>query len=155
MCILSEINFFFQAEDGIRDCLLSRGLGDVYKRQLFDVPYKFLWDWVIFGRDMLFLKCTFWFVKIKRKIKQWQWRHFLLYFKEIYREHAKFGSKQSLKVTNCEPNHLLPWNNAFWAIEPCMASKTKKIWKNAKMRSFFNSGSVSYTHLTLPTILLV
>ena len=27
--------FFFQAEDGIRDCLLSRGLGDVYKRQPF------------------------------------------------------------------------------------------------------------------------
>ncbi|VTU57552.1 hypothetical protein AMBR_JPGBJEAN_02769 [Lacticaseibacillus rhamnosus] len=27
------IVFFFQAEDGIRDCLLSRGLGDVYKRQ--------------------------------------------------------------------------------------------------------------------------
>ena len=25
----------FQAEDGIRDCLLSRGLGDVYKRQAF------------------------------------------------------------------------------------------------------------------------
>ena len=25
---------FFQAEDGIRYCLLSRGLGDVYKRQL-------------------------------------------------------------------------------------------------------------------------
>ena len=23
------------AEDGIRDCLLSRGLGDVYKRQAF------------------------------------------------------------------------------------------------------------------------
>ena len=33
MRIISEINFFFQAEDGIRDCLLSRGLGDVYKRQ--------------------------------------------------------------------------------------------------------------------------
>ena len=27
--------FFFQAEDGIRDCLLSRGLGDVYKRQIW------------------------------------------------------------------------------------------------------------------------
>ncbi len=27
------IFFFFQAEDGIRACLLSRGLGDVYKRQ--------------------------------------------------------------------------------------------------------------------------
>ena len=28
MCV-----FFFQAEDGIRDFCLSRGLGDVYKRQ--------------------------------------------------------------------------------------------------------------------------
>ena len=26
--------FFFQAEDGIRDLCLSRGLGDVYKRQI-------------------------------------------------------------------------------------------------------------------------
>ena len=28
------IFFFFQAEDGIRDLVRSRGLGDVYKRQL-------------------------------------------------------------------------------------------------------------------------
>ena len=28
--------FFFQAEDGIRDFCLSRGLGDVYKRQVYD-----------------------------------------------------------------------------------------------------------------------
>ena len=28
--------FFFQAEDGIRDRSPSRGLGDVYKRQLED-----------------------------------------------------------------------------------------------------------------------
>ena len=28
--------FFFQAEDGIRDFCLSRGLGDVYKRQLLE-----------------------------------------------------------------------------------------------------------------------
>ena len=28
--------FFFQAEDGIRDLVRSRGLGDVYKRQLLD-----------------------------------------------------------------------------------------------------------------------
>ena len=27
--------FFFQAEDGIRDLVRSRGLGDVYKRQEF------------------------------------------------------------------------------------------------------------------------
>ena len=34
--INTTIIFFFQAEDGIRDCLLSRGLGDVYKRQPLD-----------------------------------------------------------------------------------------------------------------------
>ncbi len=33
-CIYFFFCFFFQAEDGIRDCLLSRGLGDVYKRQV-------------------------------------------------------------------------------------------------------------------------
>ena len=31
--MLSFVNFFFQAEDGIRDLVRSRGLGDVYKRQ--------------------------------------------------------------------------------------------------------------------------
>ena len=31
------IVFFCQAEDGIRDAQVSRGLGDVYKRQ---VPFK-------------------------------------------------------------------------------------------------------------------
>ena len=29
------IFFFFQAEDGILDLVLSRGLGDVYKRQIY------------------------------------------------------------------------------------------------------------------------
>ena len=31
--ICGNICFFFQAEDGIRDLVRSRGLGDVYKRQ--------------------------------------------------------------------------------------------------------------------------
>ena len=30
------VGFFFQAEDGIRDLVRSRGLGDVYKRQAYD-----------------------------------------------------------------------------------------------------------------------
>ena len=34
VCIICV--FFFQAEDGIRDLVRSRGLGDVYKRQ---APY--------------------------------------------------------------------------------------------------------------------
>ena len=32
--IRSKIAYIFQAEDGIRDLLGSRGLGDVYKRQI-------------------------------------------------------------------------------------------------------------------------
>ena len=31
--------FFFQAEDGIRDLVRSRGLGDVYKRQELPLPH--------------------------------------------------------------------------------------------------------------------
>ena len=34
--ILGLFFFFFQAEDGIRDLVRSRGLGDVYKRQPYD-----------------------------------------------------------------------------------------------------------------------
>ena len=30
---MCAVFFFFQAEDGIRDLVRSRGLGDVYKRQ--------------------------------------------------------------------------------------------------------------------------
>ena len=33
MRLLFVLFFFFQAEDGIRDLVRSRGLGDVYKRQ--------------------------------------------------------------------------------------------------------------------------
>ncbi len=33
MCFI----FFFQAEDGIRASVASRGLGDVYKRQILDL----------------------------------------------------------------------------------------------------------------------
>ena len=33
LCFFVYVFFFFQAEDGIRDLVRSRGLGDVYKRQ--------------------------------------------------------------------------------------------------------------------------
>eukprot|EP00657_Telonema_sp_P-1_P006835 TRINITY_DN26290_c0_g1_i1.p2 TRINITY_DN26290_c0_g1~~TRINITY_DN26290_c0_g1_i1.p2 ORF type:complete len:153 (+),score=26.00 TRINITY_DN26290_c0_g1_i1:49-507(+) len=36
-CVLVILFFFFQAEDGIRDLVRSRGLGDVYKRQLVHI----------------------------------------------------------------------------------------------------------------------
>ena len=48
MCVDSLVGFFFQAEDGIRDAQESRGLGDVYKRQ---VAYSS--EWVALGRVQL------------------------------------------------------------------------------------------------------
>ena len=38
LCFFFCLYFFFQAEDGIRDLVRSRGLGDVYKRQCFPMP---------------------------------------------------------------------------------------------------------------------
>ena len=40
-CYRCVLCFCFQAEDGIRDLVRSRGLGDVYKRQ----------EWFIFDKD--------------------------------------------------------------------------------------------------------
>ena len=50
--------FFFQAEDGIRDLVRSRGLGDVYKRQFEEFAARFDWAKVnpagsIFNLDKL------------------------------------------------------------------------------------------------------
>ena len=50
------VSFFFQAEDGIRDLVRSRGLGDVYKRQAQSTALG-EWDqgpsvspkWAVFG----------------------------------------------------------------------------------------------------------
>ena len=35
---MCAVFFFCQAEDGIRDLVRSRGLGDVYKRQVSELP---------------------------------------------------------------------------------------------------------------------
>ena len=43
--------FFFQAEDGIRDLVRSRGLGDVYKRQVLPLHLRArLWSKARMGR---------------------------------------------------------------------------------------------------------
>ena len=50
------IFFFFQAEDGIRDLVRSRGLGDVYKRQreLFTLSVIAVAVGIAFGSAELF-----------------------------------------------------------------------------------------------------
>ena len=54
------IVFFFQAEDGIRDLVRSRGLGDVYKRQVVngEGTVQMTCHLVLFLSNSL-LKCQF------------------------------------------------------------------------------------------------
>ena len=44
-------DFFFQAEDGIRDLVRSRGLGDVYKRQCVNSSGGYPYDTVLFAAN--------------------------------------------------------------------------------------------------------
>ena len=81
--------FFFQAEDGIRDLVRSRGLGDVYKRQ----GVRFL------------------------------------------------------------PLGLLPWSSAGRVGCVGGAGRDGDEWRVGRLG--YDSGAVSYTHLTLPTSDLV
>ena len=53
-----SFDFFFQAEDGIRDSVASRGLGDVYKRQMvnnFKIwfgDYQLLFDIKLYNENI-------------------------------------------------------------------------------------------------------
>ena len=49
------MSFFFQAEDGIRDLVRSRGLGDVYKRQEVDREHYYVQEcyWGAFSRSVI------------------------------------------------------------------------------------------------------
>ena len=48
--------FFFQAEDGIRDLVRSRGLGDVYKRQVGNFVYQCPKSRIFLGRSAYYGK---------------------------------------------------------------------------------------------------
>ena len=43
VCLCFQHVFLFQAEDGIRDLVRSRGLGDVYKRQAIRIGNPARW----------------------------------------------------------------------------------------------------------------
>ena len=43
VCVYVCVCFFLQAEDGIRDLVRSRGLGDVYKRQILRNANTIYW----------------------------------------------------------------------------------------------------------------
>ena len=67
--------FFFQAEDGIRDLVRSRGLGDVYKRQIFGYII-FIMNWRRQGWLNLYLHYEF--AKIRQKLGPVSYTHLTL-----------------------------------------------------------------------------
>ncbi len=52
MCVFVFFFFFFQAEDGIRAAQESRGLGDVYKRQIYESLFPTICCLVWPGQDL-------------------------------------------------------------------------------------------------------
>ena len=68
-------DFFFQAEDGIRDPLWSRGLGDVYKRQGFvffvgtHVFFAPVHPLIVLVFSGLFAGCTYRLVQVESRKK--------------------------------------------------------------------------------------
>eukprot|EP00825_Cyclidium_porcatum_P052038 TRINITY_DN9740_c0_g1_i2.p2 TRINITY_DN9740_c0_g1~~TRINITY_DN9740_c0_g1_i2.p2 ORF type:complete len:152 (+),score=11.92 TRINITY_DN9740_c0_g1_i2:36-491(+) len=115
--------FFFQAEDGIRDHAQSRGLGDVYKRQVYhpSIYYPFIF-FSFHSYDFLFgfLVLLYHFLSLFNQFSQ-----FFTYFHILSRIVAYI-------LLYTFPSH--PLYILFTFIYPMY------------------SASVSYTHLTLPTI---
>ena len=94
--------FFFQAEDGIRDAQESRGLGDVYKRQLNAAIWVFF-EW--FGNAVVFI---FWHAKAR--LQHTQWCNCLLYTSDAADDLlcVDLGGRRIIKKKNKYCNRKAP-----------------------------------------------
>ena len=83
--------FFFQAEDGIRDLVRSRGLGDVYKRQSWNLP------WV--GRFLAAAVLVSWWGIPMFKLMRELWQTCLLYTSDAADERSSvdLGGRRIIK----------------------------------------------------------
>eukprot|EP00831_Metopus_contortus_P025361 TRINITY_DN21880_c0_g1_i3.p2 TRINITY_DN21880_c0_g1~~TRINITY_DN21880_c0_g1_i3.p2 ORF type:complete len:168 (-),score=29.60 TRINITY_DN21880_c0_g1_i3:23-526(-) len=150
MCVI--VVFFFQAEDGIRDVERSRGLGDVYKRQVhgdalgiifFIAPKRLEALWRLAGRT--FENLSVGVAKFNGDIPN------LLVLKAHRVDprncsyYSRFPVSHMANSTNIDCG--LPTDN-FWR-------KGSQFCGIQILQTLHGQIAVSYTHLTLPTILLV
>ena len=141
--------FFFQAEDGIRDLVRSRGLGDVYKRQAF--TWLMILNWrltsvtavllVVFGGGMAYA-----FTRLR----------------PIFRERGKLNAEVTGRlVESISGIRVVKAYTAERREQHAFAKGANKLFRNvaATMTGVSAttalSTAVSYTHLTLPTSDLV
>ena len=119
--------FFFQAEDGIRDFCLSRGLGDVYKRQSWNDPEvrenpSLALDYIVAPPRMA---------------------HYIEWSTRIYEVYLKYAAPEDI--------HVYSIDEVF--IDATSYLQTFRMTGREYARAIILDilKTVSYTHLTLPT----
>ena len=130
--------FFFQAEDGIRDFCLSRGLGDVYKRQVDEAHCISEW-----GHDFRPE-----YRRIRPIINEIGVRPVIALTATATPkvQHDIQKNLGMLEATVFKSSFNRP--NLYYEVRPKTANIDKDIIKYIKSQE---GKSVSYTHLTLPT----
>ena len=158
--------FFFQAEDGIRDLVRSRGLGDVYKRQVEHVLLAmFKFD---FKASQYLKKHGGNYEKIRNLIID------ELGYGDSDETNQRISPKleeiitQAVQLSNTygeraiTPEHIMAalcLDSSNYANHLMKRTGVDIMKLTAELRKYFfmkmKREPVSYTHLTLPTILLV
>eukprot|EP00658_Telonema_sp_P-2_P028150 TRINITY_DN21629_c0_g1_i1.p1 TRINITY_DN21629_c0_g1~~TRINITY_DN21629_c0_g1_i1.p1 ORF type:complete len:179 (+),score=40.78 TRINITY_DN21629_c0_g1_i1:24-560(+) len=92
--------FFFQAEDGIRDAQESRGLGDVYKRQVEDEMDSDVFA-TIFPLGLRSVRCRdtlFYFLRQCPGVLHRNWEAFVEHIPDLLRNRDSFTRRNVLDV---------------------------------------------------------
>ena len=120
--------FFFQAEDGIRDLVRSRGLGDVYKRQSLG-------------------SVSFPHAEKGRGVAQEHWQN------DLYEQLALGSAAQTNPIAASLLESLD--DQRFKALRDTVLDEAHLYPGAVALEIGCGPGTVSYTHLTLPTSDLV
>ena len=141
MFISFDLFFFFQAEDGIRDRSPSRGLGDVYKRQIYDWTNNDVWLYLLNEHvDIPEIYLFLW----QAGTRKGQLRVSQFFSVDTARSLVKMNEYYPdlmERVIRREPNAYLA--ALYWDSE--------MFGRNSASRRANEAEAVSYTHLTLPT----
>eukprot|EP00831_Metopus_contortus_P069504 TRINITY_DN6253_c0_g1_i1.p1 TRINITY_DN6253_c0_g1~~TRINITY_DN6253_c0_g1_i1.p1 ORF type:complete len:197 (+),score=65.29 TRINITY_DN6253_c0_g1_i1:44-634(+) len=149
--------FFFQAEDGIRDVERSRGLGDVYKRQ---VSTQSTWDITMKKKNSRYPRYQQ--ESIQQRYASLNPRQQFSPSREVIEEKDSSLSYSEKEISEEEMEVILSDDTNELAGDSPGKKSMKREEIHFKPAGFIGINSpkvkpvaVSYTHLTLPTILLV
>eukprot|EP00657_Telonema_sp_P-1_P000536 TRINITY_DN11027_c0_g1_i1.p1 TRINITY_DN11027_c0_g1~~TRINITY_DN11027_c0_g1_i1.p1 ORF type:complete len:157 (+),score=46.76 TRINITY_DN11027_c0_g1_i1:35-505(+) len=150
--------FFFQAEDGIRDLVRSRGLGDVYKRQYQRRVRGATWSSESGSMADTETNVIWFLAQLKpncariavRNLERQGFRTFLPLHQQTIRRETRFANRTQPLF----PGYLFVAVDAAdggWSAINGTQGVTRLVGFGSRPAQVPN-GPVSYTHLTLPTI---